>query len=166
MKPNIVISKNSTIPFILSGTQKGITALYLSEDTDQLSSDFKKESQKWSAKNKTCIYRTIRALKTLIQDILDGSQEKSPPLDPQGTLFQKKVWTALSTIPKGKTLSYSDLAIKIKQPKAVRAVASACAKNNIAILIPCHRILRKTGDLGGYRWGSSIKKSLLAQEKN
>ena len=82
----------------------------------------------------------------------------------RGTAFQMKVWRFLLSIREGEVLSYSQLAQQIDKPKAVRAVATACAKNRIAILIPCHRILRSDGGLGGYRWGIDKKKMLLERE--
>ena len=90
--------------------------------------------------------------------------EKSLKLSPQGSPFQKLVWEALLQIPSGATVSYADLAKSIGNPKAVRAVANAVAANPIAILIPCHRIIRSDGQLGGYRWGLAMKKQLLIQE--
>jgi AraC family transcriptional regulator, regulatory protein of adaptative response / methylated-DNA-[protein]-cysteine methyltransferase len=86
------------------------------------------------------------------------------PLDVQGTVFQQRVWKALRNIPTGETLSYSELAQKIGKPKAVRAVASACAGNSIAVLIPCHRVIRADGELSGYRWGTERKAELLRRE--
>ena len=86
------------------------------------------------------------------------------PLDIQGTLFQQQVWKALRDIPAGETLSYSQVAQKIGKPKAIRAVASACASNAIAILIPCHRVVRQSGELSGYRWGVTRKAELLRRE--
>jgi AraC family transcriptional regulator of adaptative response/methylated-DNA-[protein]-cysteine methyltransferase len=88
------------------------------------------------------------------------------PLDIQGTAFQIKVWKYLQKIPYGKTLSYTEVADAIGCPKAVRAVAGACAKNKIALVIPCHRVLRGTGHLAGYRWGLKRKEKLLKLEKN
>ncbi len=86
------------------------------------------------------------------------------PLDIRGTAFQQRVWQALREIPAGKTLSYSQLAQKIGKPKAVRAVASACAANKIAVAIPCHRVMRMDGALSGYRWGLVRKANLLDKE--
>jgi O-6-methylguanine DNA methyltransferase len=89
------------------------------------------------------------------------------PLDVHvGTPFQHKVWTHLQTIPAGQVQTYSDVAYQIGHPNAVRAVASACAKNPIAILIPCHRVIGKNGQLTGYYWGLDRKKALLELEKN
>ena len=87
------------------------------------------------------------------------------PLDVRGTALQQKVWAALRDIPPGETLSYTQLAAKVGAPKAVRAVASACAKNTVAIAIPCHRVVRGTGQLAGYRWGLSRKQALLERER-
>lgn len=87
------------------------------------------------------------------------------PLDIQGTAFQERVWQALREIPVGETLSYSEIAQRIGTPKAVRAVAQACAANNIAVAIPCHRVVRRDGELSGYRWGVDRKRALLERER-
>ncbi|MES2623367.1 MAG: MGMT family protein [Patescibacteria group bacterium] len=84
--------------------------------------------------------------------------------DMQGTPFQQKVWKALLKIKKGQTKTYSQVAEMIGMPTAVRAVASAIARNNIAILIPCHRVIRSDGKIGEYRWGSQMKRDLLQSE--
>ena len=86
------------------------------------------------------------------------------PLDVQGTAFQRRVWLALREIPPGSTASYGDIAARIGNPKAARAVAQACASNPIAVAIPCHRVVRSDGNLGGYRWGQERKSKLLEQE--
>lgn len=88
----------------------------------------------------------------------------SIPLDMRGTPFQKTVWQALRDIPPGKTASYADVARRIGAPKAVRAVAQACAANKIAVAIPCHRVVKNDGALSGYRWGVERKKALLDKE--
>ncbi len=86
------------------------------------------------------------------------------PLDIRGTAFQQRVWQALREIPAGETASYADIATKIGSPKAVRAVAGACAANILAVAIPCHRVIRQDGALSGYRWGVERKKYLLEKE--
>jgi O-6-methylguanine DNA methyltransferase len=86
-------------------------------------------------------------------------------LKPQGTAFQLRVWAGISKIPFGETNSYKQVAIALKMPSAVRAVASAISQNPIACFIPCHRIIRADGNIGGYRWDSSRKKMLLDYEK-
>ena len=87
------------------------------------------------------------------------------PLDVRGTAFQQRVWQALREIPIGETASYADIAERIGQPRAVRAVAQACASNSLAVAIPCHRVVRTDGALSGYRWGVERKVQLLARER-
>lgn len=86
------------------------------------------------------------------------------PLDIRGTAFQQRVWQALRAIPPGRTASYAEIAAAIGRPKAVRAVAAACAANPLAVAIPCHRVVRSDGGLSGYRWGVARKRALLARE--
>jgi AraC family transcriptional regulator of adaptative response/methylated-DNA-[protein]-cysteine methyltransferase len=86
------------------------------------------------------------------------------PLDIRGTAFQQRVWQALQEIPYGQTTTYTELAHKIGKPKAIRAVASACAANTLAIAIPCHRVIRQDGSLSGYRWGVMRKRAILKKE--
>jgi AraC family transcriptional regulator of adaptative response/methylated-DNA-[protein]-cysteine methyltransferase len=83
------------------------------------------------------------------------------PLDIRGTAFQQRVWQALQEIPSGQTVSYAEIARRIGTPKAVRAVAGACAANNHAVAIPCHRVVRNDGTLSGYAWGVDKKRMLL-----
>ncbi len=87
------------------------------------------------------------------------------PLDVRGTAFQLKVWKYMQTIPAGSVASYTEVARAIGSPKAVRAVASACASNRVAIAIPCHRVIRGNGELAGYRWGLERKRALLDLER-
>lgn len=86
------------------------------------------------------------------------------PLDIRGTAFQQRVWRALQTIPPGETVSYSGLAERIGRPTAARAVARACATNTLAVVVPCHRVVRTDGGLSGYRWGIERKRALLERE--
>lgn len=101
----------------------------------------------------------------LDQHISQGAPTPDLPLDMRGTAFQMKVWQFLLSIREGDVLSYSEVAAKIDKPKAVRAVASACGKNRIGVLVPCHRVLRGDGGLGGYRWGLERKRALLDAER-
>jgi AraC family transcriptional regulator of adaptative response/methylated-DNA-[protein]-cysteine methyltransferase len=89
---------------------------------------------------------------------------ETPPLDLQGTAFQYRVWQALLAIPAGETRTYQQLARAVGKPRAIRAVASACAANKVAVVVPCHRVVRTDGSLGGYRWGLPRKEKLLAEE--
>jgi AraC family transcriptional regulator of adaptative response/methylated-DNA-[protein]-cysteine methyltransferase len=85
-------------------------------------------------------------------------------LDVRGTVFQERVWQALREIPPGTTVSYAEIAQRIGSPRAVRAVAQACGANPIAVAIPCHRVVRRDGDISGYRWGVERKRELLQRE--
>lgn len=97
---------------------------------------------------------------------VDGrSTHLEVPLDVRGSRFQRRVWTALRGIPRGETRSYSEVADSIDLPKSARAVARACASNPVAVAIPCHRVVTKRGELGGYRWGVARKRALLRREK-
>lgn len=87
------------------------------------------------------------------------------PLDMRGTTFQIRVWKLLLSVREGEVISYSELARRMNAPRAVRAVASACGRNRIAVLVPCHRVLRSDGTLGGYRWGLTRKQRLLDAER-
>src|SRR5216117_1217041 len=96
---------------------------------------------------------------------LDGAEpDLDLPLDIRATAFQRRVWQELQKIPFGQTRTYTEVARRIGQPTAVRAVARACAMNPAALVIPCHRVVRENGDLGGYRWGIELKRSLLTKE--
>jgi AraC family transcriptional regulator of adaptative response/methylated-DNA-[protein]-cysteine methyltransferase len=101
-----------------------------------------------------------------LTNLMQGREaHPSLPLDIRATAFQRRVWESLQKIPRGETRSYSAVAKKIGMPKAARAVARACATNPVAVAIPCHRVIREDGDLGGYRWGIERKEQLLALEK-
>ncbi len=90
-----------------------------------------------------------------------GQEAERLPLDVRGTTFQWRVWDALQRIPKGSTRTYAEIARELGQPSAARAVARACASNPLALVIPCHRVVRGDGGLGGYRWGVERKRELL-----
>lgn len=101
-----------------------------------------------------------------LSDYLAGEARRiALPLDPHGTAFQLKVWKALQEIPYGEVASYAEVARRIGAPRATRAVASACARNAIALAIPCHRVIRGDGALGGYRWGEARKRTLIDRER-
>ncbi|HRH75604.1 MAG TPA: methylated-DNA--[protein]-cysteine S-methyltransferase, partial [Zoogloea sp.] len=103
-------------------------------------------------------------LARVIERVEDPASAAALPLDIRGTAFQQRVWQALQAIPPGSTLSYTELAQRIGAPRAVRAVAGACAANLLAVVIPCHRVVRNDGALAGYRWGIERKRALLDRE--
>jgi AraC family transcriptional regulator of adaptative response/methylated-DNA-[protein]-cysteine methyltransferase len=101
----------------------------------------------------------------LLRHMRGKDLDSSLPLDIRATAFQRRVWAYLQSIPFGVTRSYSEVAKGIGQPRAVRAVARACASNPVAVAIPCHRVVREDGSMGGYRWGIERKKALLEMEQ-
>lgn len=103
-------------------------------------------------------------LAKVIRHIERPSRSLAIPLAPQGTPFQQRVWQALRSIEPGTTASYTEIAKRIGLPKSTRAVAQACGANPIAVVVPCHRVLRSDGNLSGYRWGVARKRALLARE--
>ena len=106
----------------------------------------------------------LKKAKILINNLLKGKISKQKNIKIKffdGTTLQKKVWTEITKIPYGHTISYSELAKNIKRPDAVRAIASAVGKNPVGLLVPCHRVVKKNGDLGGYMWGENIKRKIL-----
>ena len=105
-------------------------------------------------------------LDRIVGHVVDGTAIADLALDLRGTAFQRKVWTELRRIPRGERRTYQQVAERIGSPKAVRAVASACAANPTALAVPCHRVVRTDGGLGGYRWGVERKQAILNLEKS
>jgi|SRR5690554_914372 len=106
-----------------------------------------------------------KPLATLLQCIENPQLLLSMPLSFHGTDFQRAVWAKLQAIPLGETVDYANIAASLNKPKAYRAVASACAANKLAVIVPCHRVIRKNGQPANYRWGLWRKQALLAQER-
>jgi AraC family transcriptional regulator of adaptative response/methylated-DNA-[protein]-cysteine methyltransferase len=148
---------------LLAMTQKGICDLQFVDENseDQAVRDL---SKKWKAAALVKDQDMGDVLISGIFNTMAGSGPKQLSLDLQGTNFQIKVWQALLRIPAGSIVSYTDVARGIGRPDAVRAVAGAVGKNPVAWLIPCHRVLRSSGELGGYRWGLTRKKIMLVRE--
>jgi AraC family transcriptional regulator of adaptative response/methylated-DNA-[protein]-cysteine methyltransferase len=104
-------------------------------------------------------------VREIVQRIEGKPAQVDLPLDLQATAFQRRVWQELQNIPPGTTRTYSQVARALGRPKAVRAVARACATNPVSIVVPCHRVIREDGNLAGYRWGITRKEQLLATER-
>ena len=120
-----------------------------------------------TAANSTPHLRSLHEQTTaaLLQALAGQPPEKLPPIDlSAGSAFQRRVWEVLRTIPRGKTLTYTEVAIAIGRPKAVRAVGGACGANPVPVLVPCHRVLAAHGGLGGFSGGLDLKRTLLARE--
>ncbi|MFN6525630.1 bifunctional DNA-binding transcriptional regulator/O6-methylguanine-DNA methyltransferase Ada [Nostoc sp. ChiSLP03a] len=147
---------------LVATTEKGICAVKLGDEADKLEHILNQEF------HQAHIRRDDHTHKEWIQAILDfitgGETNLDLPLDVRGTAFQKQVWEALQKIPYGETRTYADIARNIAKPQAVRAVGNACGANPIALIVPCHRVLRTDGSLGGYHWGIERKQKLLTQE--
>jgi len=147
---------------LVAATEKGVCAITLGDDPDALVRDLQDRfpnAQLIGADKdfETFVAKAVGLVEAPAQGI-------DLPLDLRGTAFQQRVWQALRKIPAGKTTSYTELAKRIGQPGAVRAVAAACAANAIAVAIPCHRVVRLDGNLAGYRWGVARKRALLDRE--
>jgi AraC family transcriptional regulator of adaptative response/methylated-DNA-[protein]-cysteine methyltransferase len=151
----------------MAATANGVCFVAFGEDRPSILSDFKKEFPEAALEPSDAAHRPeLNSWMAALARHLDSNAELPDlPLDIRGSDFEKLVWRALQNIPDGQVLGYSQLAERVGRPSAVRAVASACGRNRIAILIPCHRVLRADGQLGGYRWGLSRKSALLEAEK-
>lgn len=150
---------------VLIGTYENyVKAVELGKDSDECYRNF---INRWSnislavedRKNNNIAEKVLKVIET---GIIDTSFQFS--FYDIGTYLQRKIWDVISTIEPGKTVSYKDIAIQIGNPKAVRAVGSACGANPIAIIVPCHRVVKSDGGEGGYRWGLEIKRKLLQRE--
>jgi AraC family transcriptional regulator of adaptative response/methylated-DNA-[protein]-cysteine methyltransferase len=147
---------------LVAATANGICAILLGDDPERLTHTLQKRFSRAELVGGDKEFEQWMA--TVIGFIDHPAQGLNLPLDVQGTAFQQRVWRALSEIPAGTTASYEEVAKRIGAPKSVRAVAAACASNSIAVAIPCHRVVRKDGDLSGYRWGVERKRALLERE--
>ncbi len=147
---------------LVARSEKGICAVLLGDTQQELTSDLRKRFSTTEFRHSE--QDVAEQLQQLVHLIELPQQTLQLPLDIRGTLFQQKVWQALRAIPVGETRSYSDIAEAIGSSKAIRAVAGACASNSIAIVIPCHRVVRSDGNLSGYRWGIDRKRILLQRE--
>lgn len=148
---------------LVAATDKGVCSVMLGDSDAGLEADLSKEFPAAE------IHQDEKPLRSAVTAIVEHLKSKSPridlPLDIQATAFQRQVWEQLRAIPYGQTHSYSEVAKAMGQEKAVRAVARACATNPVALVIPCHRVIREDKSLGGYRWGLERKKRLLETER-
>jgi AraC family transcriptional regulator, regulatory protein of adaptative response / methylated-DNA-[protein]-cysteine methyltransferase len=149
---------------LVAATPRGVCRVSLGDDAAALEADLAAEFPAARIRRDPAGGNLDAAVAAILR-YLDGREPHLDlPLDIRATAFQRRVWQELQRIPYGRTRSYADVARRIGQPKATRAVASACAKNPVALVVPCHRVVREDGDLGGYRWGLERKKALLERE--
>jgi AraC family transcriptional regulator of adaptative response/methylated-DNA-[protein]-cysteine methyltransferase len=163
MKIGYTIAKSPLGKVLVAATERGVSAVYLGDAENTLVAELREEYPRAGiALAKDVFQRWVREIVMRIE----GKRSRLElPLDLQATAFQRRVWQELQQIPRGRTRTYSQVARALGQPKAVRAVARACATNPVSIVVPCHRVIREDGALAGYRWGLSRKKQLLAQER-
>jgi AraC family transcriptional regulator of adaptative response/methylated-DNA-[protein]-cysteine methyltransferase len=150
-------------PVLVAATGRGICAIEFGRSANALKDRLRARFPKAELRGPD---PALREAVAGVLSLLDEPRGRRPalPLDIEGTSFQRRVWRALSRIPAGSTATYADVAARIGRPKAARAVAQACAANPVAVAIPCHRVVRLDGGLGGYRWGVARKKKLLERE--
>lgn len=148
---------------LLAMTQRGICFLGFVDGEDRHNS-FSQLEETWPGSDFVHDPVTIQPILKQIFDLGQTGNSKSFPLHVKGTNFQINVWRALLAIPPGKLLSYQDIAARIKRPASVRAAANAIARNPVSVLIPCHRVIAKSGKIHQYRWGTARKKAILGWE--
>ncbi|WP_241578411.1 bifunctional DNA-binding transcriptional regulator/O6-methylguanine-DNA methyltransferase Ada [Rosenbergiella nectarea] len=148
---------------LVAQSEKGVCAISLGDEPDALIEQFQQQFPYAILMGGDAHYEQIVA--QVIGFIEQPGSTWHLPLDIQGTVFQERVWRALRDIPLGSTVSYTAIAEQLGSPKAVRAVAQACAANRLAVVIPCHRVVKRDGQLSGYRWGIARKEALLTREK-
>src|SRR6202011_6353258 len=157
------VGQTSSLGAILvASTKKGVAAILLGDDPEELVRNLQDRFPK------AHLIGADRDYETLVAQIVGFVEAPriglDLPLDVRGTAFQERVWKALQEVPAGATVSYTEIARRIGAPTSVRAVASACAANKLAVAIPCHRVVRNDGALSGYAWGVDRKRALIAHE--
>ncbi len=164
MKLGYVIAKSPLGKTLVAATNRGVSAVYLGDEESKLVAELREEYPRAE------ITAATNSFERWVKEVLLRIEGQPPhfelPLDLQATAFQRRVWQELQRIPRGRTRTYSEVARSLGRPKAVRAVARACATNPVSIVVPCHRVVRQDGALAGYRWGLSCKEQLLASERS
>lgn len=162
MKINYTVVSSPLGRLLVGATTRGVSALYLGKEDTALEAALQKEYPRAE------IHRDRNGLEGWVSKILEHLRGREPnldlPTDVQATAFQRRVWEELRKIPYGSTRTYSEVAQAIGKPRAIRAVARACATNPVSVVVPCHRVVRQDGNLAGYRWGLDRKRSLLEHE--
>lgn len=156
------VGQTSLGAILVASSKKGVAAILLGNDPNELVRDLQDRFPKAHLIGGDRDYESLVA--RVVGFVEQPEIGLDLPLDVRGTAFQQRVWQALQEIPVGETISYSEIAQRIGAPKAVRAVAGACAANKLAVAIPCHRVVRNDGSLSGYAWGVERKRRLLDRE--
>lgn len=147
---------------LVAQSQRGICAILLGDDPDALLRDLQDQFPRAQLMGADADFERLVA--EVVGFVEAPAIGLNLPLDVRGTAFQERVWQALREVPVGATVSYAEIAERIGSPRAVRAVARACGANALAVAIPCHRVVRRSGELSGYRWGVERKRELLQRE--
>lgn len=163
MKIEYTIAKSPVGRVLVAATERGVSAVYLGDAQSRLVAELKEEYPRAEISPAGDISQ--RWVREIVQRIEGKPSQEELPLDLQATAFQRRVWQELQRIPRGSTRTYSQVARAVGKPKAVRAVAHACATNPVSVVVPCHRVVREDGSLAGYRWGLMRKEQLLATER-
>jgi AraC family transcriptional regulator of adaptative response/methylated-DNA-[protein]-cysteine methyltransferase len=163
MKIGYSIAKTVLGKVLVAATDRGVSAVYLGDSEAKLVQELRDEYPRAELAPADDSFE--RWVKEIVQRVDGKPPRVELPLDLQATAFQRRVWQELQRIPAGTTRTYSQVARALGNPKAVRAVARACATNPVSIVVPCHRVIREDGTLAGYRWGLSRKEQRLAQER-
>lgn len=165
MKIHYTIANSRLGRLLFAATHKGVSALYLGKSDAELEQALRNEYPRAGISREPKAYPNMREWLNQVLDHLKGHEPHlNLPIDVQATAFQRRVWEELRKIPYGSTLTYTEVARRIGKPDAVRAVARACATNPVSVIVPCHRVVRKDGNLAGYRWGLGRKRALLDHE--
>jgi len=150
----------------IGATDRGLCFVQFGESKDELMEALRSEYPQAATAEVRTVGGELEEWVKALQNYLAGARKQLDlPLDIRATAFQMRVWRYLQTIPRGETRSYAEVAGGIGQPTAARAVARACSANKVAVVIPCHRVIRGSGENGGYRWGAERKEALLAAER-
>ena len=163
MKIGYSFADSSLGKVLVGATERGVSAVYLGDAEPKLVAELQAEYPRADISPATDSFE--RWVKEIVQRVEGNPPRVELPLDLQATAFQRRVWQELQRIPRGATRTYSQVARALGKPKAVRAVARACATNPVSIVVPCHRVIRGDGNLAGYRWGLSRKEQLLKHER-
>jgi AraC family transcriptional regulator of adaptative response/methylated-DNA-[protein]-cysteine methyltransferase len=163
MKLEYTIAKSALGKVLVAATERGVSAVYLGDAESKLVAELRDEYPR--AEISQASSGTQRWVREIVQRVEGKPAQEELPLDLQATAFQRRVWQELQKIPRGSTRTYSQVARAMGNPRAVRAVARACATNPVSIVVPCHRVVREDGKLAGYRWGLNRKEQLLTSER-
>lgn len=163
VRVRFAVAQCSLGAILVARSDRGICAIALGDDPDVLVRELQDRFPRAELAGGDRGFESLVA--RVVGFVEDPSIGLELPLDIRGTAFQERVWQALRQVPAGSTVSYTELAERIGKPAAVRAVAGACASNRLAVAVPCHRVVRRDGDLSGYRWGVERKRELLRRER-